>query len=167
VLSTNTRAVFISYAHADNESSNRKERWLDRFIEFLQPLVSQEKFKFCSDQNIQIGDQWHQNIQANLNGTKAVVSPISPAFLVSSYIRDRELPVILKNASARGVKIFPILISPSLYKRANFKYPNPKTGPEEITLASIQGQNFRSTAAWMYAVKTQESVSPSMIPPQQ
>ncbi len=47
---------FISYAHADNESPNRKERWLDRFVEFLQPLISQENFTLSSDQDIEIGD---------------------------------------------------------------------------------------------------------------
>ena len=141
VLPTNTRAVFISYAHADNESRNPKERWLDRFIEFLQPLVSQENFTLCSDQDIQIGDQWHEHIQAQLNAAKAVVLLVSPAFLASSYIRNSELPVILKNATKQGVRIFPILISPSLYKRAKYKYPDPKTGPEQFTLSSIQAAN--------------------------
>jgi len=137
----NVPAVFISYAHADNDSRNPKERWLDRFIEFLQPLVSQENFTLYSDQDIQIGDQWHEHIQANLNGAKAVVLFVSPAFLASSYIRNSELPVILKNASDQGVRIFPILISPSVYKRAKYKYPDPKTGPQEFTLSSIQAAN--------------------------
>jgi TIR domain len=114
---------------------------LNRFIEFLQPLVSQENFTLHSDQDIQIGDQWHEHIQANLNGAKAVVLFISPAFLASSYIRNSELPVILKNAADQGVRIFPILISPSVYKRAKYKYPDPKTGPEEFTLSSIQAAN--------------------------
>jgi hypothetical protein len=30
-----------------------------------------------------------------------------------------------------------MLISPSLYKRAKYRYPNQKTGPEELSLASI------------------------------
>jgi len=141
MLPPNTHAVFISYAHADNESRNPKERWLDRFIEFLQPLVSQENFTICSDQDIQIGDKWHEHIQAHLNGAKAVVLLVSPAFLASGYIRNSELPVILKNAANQGVRIFSILISPSLYKRAKYKYPDPKTGPQEFTLASIQAAN--------------------------
>jgi TIR domain/WD domain, G-beta repeat len=141
MLPAQSRAVFISYAHADNESQNRKERWLDRFIEFLQPLVNQENFTLCSDQDIKISDQWHGRIQAQLNATKAVVLLVSPAFLSSSYIRNSELPVILKNAAEQGVRIFPILISPSLFTKAKYKYPDPKTGPQEFTLASLQAAN--------------------------
>jgi len=144
MLPANARAVFISYAHADNESPNRKERWLDRFIEFLQPLVRQENFILCSDQDIKIGDQWHGRIQAQLNDAKVVVLLISPAFLASGYIRNSELPVILKNAADRGVRIFPILISPSLFARAKYKYPEAKSGPQEFTLASLQAANAPS-----------------------
>ncbi|MBV8275067.1 MAG: TIR domain-containing protein, partial [Verrucomicrobia bacterium] len=141
VPSPSSRAVFISYAHADNESLNPKERWLNRFVDFLKPLVRQEDFTLCSDQDIKIGEDWHQHIQAQINGAKAVVLLISPAFLASDYIANGELPVILKNAADQGVRIFPILISPSVFKRAKYKYPNPKTGPQEVTLASIQAAN--------------------------
>jgi TIR domain-containing protein len=141
MLPSNARAVFISYALADNESRNPKERWLNRFIEFLKPLVRQEDFTLCSDQDIKIGQNWHEHIQAHLNGAKAVVLLISPAFLASDYIANSELPVILKNAGDQGVRIFPILISPSVYKRAKYKYPDPKAGPQEFTLASIQAAN--------------------------
>ena len=44
MLPTEARAVFISYAHRDNESKDPKERWLDRFVEFLRPLIRQEDF---------------------------------------------------------------------------------------------------------------------------
>jgi len=138
MLPQSTRAVFISYAHADNESRNPKERWLDRFIEFLKPLVRQEDFTLCSDQDIKIGLDWHKQIQAHLSGAKVVVLFISPAFLASDYIANSELTVILKNAADHGVLIFPILISPSLYKRSKYRYPDPKTGPQEFTLSSIQ-----------------------------
>ena len=142
MLPPNTHAVFISYAHADNESRNTKERWLDRFVEFLKPLVRQEDFTLCSDQDIKIGENWHQHIQAHLNGAKAVVLLISPAFLASDYIANSELPVILKNAADKeGVKILPIIISPCLYEETRFKYPDTKKGPEEFTLASIQAAN--------------------------
>jgi internalin A len=141
MLPAHTRAVFISYAHADNQSPDPQKRWLARFVEFLKPLVRQEDFTLCSDQEIKIGEDWHQQIQAHLNGAKAVVLLVSPAFLASDYIANSELPVILKNAADKGVTIFPILISPSLYKRAKYKYPDSKTGPQEFTLSSLQSAN--------------------------
>ena len=132
------RAVFISYAHADNESSDPQKRWLDQLLEILNP---QEDIDICSDRDIEIGEQWHERIQAHLNAAKAVVLLVSPAFLASSYIRNSELPVILKNAAEKNVKIFPIIISPCLYEQTTFKYPDPRKGPEEFTLASIQAAN--------------------------
>ena len=57
MLPAQTRAVFISYAHADNQSPDPQKRWLDRFVEFLQPLVRQEDFTLYSDQDIKIGQK--------------------------------------------------------------------------------------------------------------
>jgi serine/threonine protein kinase len=92
------RAVFISYAHADNESPNRKERWLDRFIEFLQPLVSQENFTLCSDEDIQIGDQWQSRIQEHFNAGRGAMGITYKAFDI-----DLRCPVTLKVISERYV----------------------------------------------------------------
>jgi internalin A len=142
MLPTQTRAVFISYAHVDNQSQDPQKRWLDRFVEFLKPLVRQEDFTLGSDEDIKIGQNWHQHIQEHLNGAKAVVLLVSPAFLASDYIANSELPVILKNAvDKEGVEILPILISPCLYEETQFKYPDPKKGPEKFTLASLQAAN--------------------------
>ena len=135
------RAVFMSYAHVDNESDDLKQRWLDRFLQFLSPLVRQEDLTVWSDKEIKIGDDWHERIQAQLKAAKAVVLLVSPAYLASDYIVTNELPVLLKNAADQGVKIMPIIISPCLFKRTKFKYPDPRKGPQEFTLASIQSAN--------------------------
>jgi hypothetical protein len=124
--------------HTDNESPNHKERWLDRLLEFLKPLERQGDIDLCSDRQIKIGQDWRQRIQEQISGAKAVILLVSPAFLASDYIANSELPAILKNAADHGVKIFPILISRSLFNKAKFKYPDPQNGPEEFTLASIQ-----------------------------
>jgi hypothetical protein len=51
-------AVFICYAHADNQNEDPKHRWLDRLLQFLQPLVRQQLLKTWSDRDLKIGDDW-------------------------------------------------------------------------------------------------------------
>lgn len=144
MASKSAPAVFISYAHADNVSNNPKERWLDRFLVFLRPLVRQEDLAVYSDRDIPIGDDWHDHIQTHIENAKAVVLLISPDFLGSDYIANSELPVLLRKAKEQGTKILPILISPSLFDVVKYRYPDPKTGPETFTLSSIQAGNTPS-----------------------
>ncbi len=131
-------AIFISYAHKDNENPDPAKRWLDRLREQLEPLVQQGEIAVCSDQDIELGNDWHDHIQKHLDGAQATVLLVSPAFLASKYIRNSELPVLLRNARDQGVKIIPIVLRPCLFAESKFKYPDPQTGPEEFTLASLQ-----------------------------
>ena len=141
MLTGSTGSVFICYAHEDNESTNLKERWLDRFLQFVKPLVRQEELEVWSDQRIKIGDDWRVTIQKQLAAARAVILFVSPAFLDSDYIANSELPVLLKRADENGVPIFQLLIKPCLYKGTKFKYPDPKAGPEELLLSSLQAAN--------------------------
>src|SRR5690348_1861318 len=95
-------SVFLCYAHTDNESTDLKHRWLDRLLEFLQPLVRQNRVKSWSDKEIKIGDDWHERIRIQLEMSRAIVLLVSPAFLASDYIATNELPVFLKHAAERG-----------------------------------------------------------------
>lgn len=130
--------IFICYAHQDNESSDASKRWLDRLLVFLQPLQLQEQVEIWSDKEIELGDNWHDEIQATLQQVKAAVLLVSHWFLASNYIRNSELPVLLMKAKDKGVKILPILLRSCLWKETTFKYPDPKLGPSELSLSSIQ-----------------------------
>jgi hypothetical protein len=133
--------VFICYAHADNQNQDPKQRWLDRLLEFLHPLVRQKALTVWSDLEIKIGDQWHERIRFQLEVSKAIVLLVSPAFLASEYIATKELPVLLKNAADRGATVLPVIISPCLYEEAVFKYPDPTLGPNLLKLSSLQSAN--------------------------
>ena len=134
-------AVFVCYAHRDNENEDVKKRWLDRFLEFVKPLVRQKDLRVWSDKEIKIGIDWDKAIKKQLENAKAVVLFVSPAFLASDYIANTELPILLKRAKDSGVSIFQLLISPCLYAETRFKYPDPRLGPEEFTLRSLQAAN--------------------------
>lgn len=133
--------IFICYARADNQNPDPCKCWMNRLLEMLGPLELQGMAKAWSDQDIEPGEDWHRTIQDSLDQAVAAVLMISPAFLNSKYIRNSEIPVLLKNAQERGVKILPIIVRRCLYEETKFKYPDPFEGPEELLLSSIQAAN--------------------------
>jgi hypothetical protein len=131
-------SIFICYAHQDNESSDRNERWLDRLQQQLAPLELEGQVEIWSDKKLELGDDWHDKIQATLRQVKAAVLLVSPAFLSSKYIRNSELPVLLKQAKEAGVAILPVILRQCRWKETTFKYPHSQEGPEELSLSAIQ-----------------------------
>jgi len=140
------KPVFVSYAHKDNESADPAKRWLDRLREHLEPLVQQDNITICSDQEIGLGEDWQAHIQKHLNSARVAVLLVSPAILASQYIRSNELPILLRNAKEQGVRIIPVILRPCLFAETKFRYPDPRTGPEEFTLASLQAAGSPSKA---------------------
>ena len=138
--------VFVCYSHEDNEPKEPlSKRWLDRLLQQLAPLAIQDQVCAWSDKDIETGQDWHQRIQQTLENVKAAVLLISPGFLASTYIRNSELPVLLKNAQNRGVVIIPVIVRHCLFEEATFQYPDPVKGPEQLCLASLQSANSPST----------------------
>jgi hypothetical protein len=137
--------VFVCYAHTDNESPDPSKCWLDRLLEQLAPLAIQDQVCAWSDIDIETGQNWHDQIQQTLENTKAAVLLVSPAFLASTYIRNSELPVLLKNAKDRGLVILPVIIRHCLFKETTFKYPDPVNGLEKLSLATLQSANSPTT----------------------
>jgi hypothetical protein len=132
------KPVFISYAHEDNENPDRNQRWLERLRTHLRSLEFEQQLTVYSDREIALGDDWHEHIQTDLEGAHVAVLLISSNFMGSEYIRNSELPVLLRRAKEQGTKILPVLLSPSRFDKAKFKYPDPRKGPEEFTLSSLQ-----------------------------
>lgn len=112
---TATPHIFICYARTDNESPDPSKRWLERLIQMLGPLQLRGMAKAWTDNDVELGEDWHRTIQDSLDQAVAVVLLISPAFLDSKYIHNNEMPVLLKHAQERGVKILPIIVRRSLY----------------------------------------------------
>jgi hypothetical protein len=135
---TKITQIFICYAHKDNNSQDPSKQWLNRLREQLAPLELEEQAEIWSDQSIESGETWHERIQEALQKVKTAVLLVSPAFLESKYIRNSELPVLLKNAKEKGVVILPIILRPCLWKETRFKYPDSKIGPEALSLSDIQ-----------------------------
>jgi hypothetical protein len=161
--------VFICYARKDNDDADPNTRWLDRLMEQLEPLGLQNEARAWSDQQIEMGDFWDAAIQEKLRKAKAAVLLLSPAFLASKYIKNSELPVLLKRAKDDGLKILPVIVRHCALKETYFLYPDPRNGPERLSLSSLQAANpldkplnalqqheqdkvLLSVAQWLFAI---------------
>src|SRR3954454_15942751 len=107
--STRTK-VFISYSHADKE-------WLERLKRHLKPLVREGNLDYWDDTHIRPGDDWKQEIQNALDTAQVAVLLISADFFASDFIDETELPPLLDAAKAKGVRILPVILSPSRFAR--------------------------------------------------
>ena len=137
----NSPRIFICYAHADNENPDPSKRWLDRLLEMLEPLELQGMAQAWSDQRLELGTEWHEEIQDTLDQVVAAVLLVSSAFLKSKYIRNSEVPVLLKQAKEQGVVILPIVLRPCLYKETKFTYRDGNGQEQKFSLASLQSPN--------------------------
>jgi hypothetical protein len=101
-----TKPVFISYSHKDAE-------WLAKLKMFLRPLEDQGMLRVWDDGEIRPGSLWLDEIRQSLESARVAVFLITQNFLNSEFIREKELPTLLKNAQDRGCTVFWIAISAS------------------------------------------------------
>jgi len=101
-----SKPVFISYCHADKE-------WLTKLKMFLRPMEDQGLLQVWDDTEIRPGARWADEIKAALDGARIAVFLVTQNFLNSDFIRERELPSLLKNAQDRGCLIFWVAVSAS------------------------------------------------------
>jgi hypothetical protein len=81
--------IFISYAHADAD-------WLAQLEMHLKPMVRSAKLDTWADTKLQPGSEWEKDILAALSAANAGVLLVTPAFLASDFIFQKELPELLR-----------------------------------------------------------------------
>ncbi|PYQ54407.1 MAG: hypothetical protein DMF53_29590, partial [Acidobacteria bacterium] len=76
----------MSYSHQDRE-------WLERLSLHLAVLERGALVYVWSDTRIAIGANWEEEIEKSLGGSKAAILLISPSFLASDFIWNKEMPL--------------------------------------------------------------------------
>jgi len=133
--------VFISYAHADNDSLDPNRRYVDRLLTHLRvgPLANQRAI--WSDSDIETGGLWNQRIHDAIASAEAAVLVVSPSFLASRYISEDEMPLILGRMHGGALAVFPMLLRPCSVDRAVYDYIDPRDGPSRLKLSELQFAN--------------------------
>ncbi len=106
--------VFISYSHKD-------KKWRDHLEEHLKPYLRAGTIKSWSDKQIQAGSQWLESITDAVAKTHVAVLLVTPAFLASDFIHEKELGEFLKAADSRNVTILWIPVRASAYKETKLR----------------------------------------------
>jgi len=101
---------FISYAHDD----------IRLFREFRKNLRSVERafeIGFWADTSINAGYRWDDEIRRHIEAAEMFLLLVSPAFLASDYIWEKELPAIRTRRSATDrVLVLPVVLSPCYWQ---------------------------------------------------
>lgn len=97
-------SVFICYSHADS-------KYMEELQRFLAPL-SDVGIDAWADTKIKYGSKWQSDIQEALRQAKAAVMLVSIDFINSKFIKEIELPSLLKKAEKEGTLIIPVFVRP-------------------------------------------------------
>jgi len=97
--------IFISYSHKDEEWKNKLEKHLRVFE--LEGIL-----ETWSDRKVETGEDWILKIKEALNFSNIAILLISKDFLISDFIKKKEVPTILKRRKTEDLIIFPIIIRP-------------------------------------------------------
>ena len=100
--------IFISYCHKD-------KAFLDELKVFLKPLERNGTIVY-DDTKIRPGAEWKAEIKNALNKTKVAILLVSPDFLASDSVMNKEVPALLKAAETEDMRIIWIPLSKCLYE---------------------------------------------------
>ena len=106
--------VFVSYARANRDLATR---FLKKFKEQAAPS-KQYHYTFWRDNDILVGEKWHEEIQYALGECDVGLVLLSPAFLGSQYIQNNELPNFVKSGRK---SLIPVMLQPIDLERPDLK----------------------------------------------
>lgn len=125
--------VFVSYA---KHNKSAKQQFMAMFSDYAGADVHFD-FEFWQDNQLAIGSDWDESIHTAMAQCDVGLLLLSPAFLQSQYITEKELPVLVKKPM-----LFPIALAPIDFKRHDLK------GLQAKQIYRLDGKGFDQPRAF-------------------
>ena len=100
--------LFISHSYEDS-------RWRDLLVKHLRVLERENLATVWDATEIQAGTEWSSATNDVVRRASLAVLLISPDFLASDYIAEKELPLLLNRQQNEGLAVLPILVRPTTW----------------------------------------------------
>jgi hypothetical protein len=105
--------IFCSYSHRDEEHLNDLRDW-------LRGLERQELIEWWHDREISPGWEWEEAIDKNLRTADIILLLVSPAFMASDYVYEREISKAVERHDWGEAHVIPIIVRPADWTWASF-----------------------------------------------
>lgn len=104
-------SIFISYSHK-NEAEKEE---LVSHLEVLDGLVD-----LWVDDRIKAGSDWQEDIEQAIRQAKVAILLITKDFLTSKFIKNSEVPNLLKRRKNEGLVVIPVIARPCAWQRVKW-----------------------------------------------
>ncbi len=127
--------IFISYCHGEDKP------FFDEWLIHLKPWRDRCLFDVWTDQDIPPGADWHAKIQEAIDATAVAVLLVSHYFMASDYIRQHEVPSLLKARGEGKLGLACLYLRPNQADSLPFEVPLGDGQTRPIVLSKYQSLN--------------------------
>lgn len=136
----NSITLFYCYAPEDQELRNELDKQ-------LKPLIRQYRLHVHEKSDISPGIEWERELQAMIDKAHITLLLVSPDFMTSPDIYDRELPRAIERHQAGQTSVIPILLRPVDWQAAPFSHlPVLPQGAKPVTMWPNRDEAFLDVA---------------------
>lgn len=134
-MTKKTINIFISYAHKNKKLANEL---LSKLEDLLTPS-KHFRFDLWIDNYIDVGEKWQAQILSARDDADIGLLFISPAFLSSKFITEKELPSFVGDEST---PMIPLMLSKVDFERHDLK------GLDEYQIYRLDSDKFKEPRAY-------------------
>lgn len=120
-------AVFICYAHEDQEHND----WKNRLVRLLRGIPSIGESLIWDDSRIKAVGDWRKEIKYALERSKVAILLVGPCFMTSEFINTDELPHLMQASGKTGIEFIPLITDYVPYEHSKLARYKSFNLPEE------------------------------------